>query len=84
MVRMMVVLLLLSACAPTPVVVPGSQPPAIWTFPMPLCVVFCTSSISAIREDVNSTGSASITSGAKSNTQTNTSTGGGRSTTVSN
>jgi len=62
-----ILILLLSGCAPMPIT-GGATPAALYTYPMPSCIVFCSSHVSAIREDATSVGSGTLTTGAKSNT----------------
>jgi hypothetical protein len=76
----LVIILILTSCADngtglssTPLVDGAKNPPpTIYTYPMPLCFILCTSSISAIRDDALVTGGGSFTSGTNSNTQSNT------------
>lgn len=70
---------LLMGCTDVPLVRGDNVYPqiaALNTYPMPLCIFLCTTHISAIREDVVSTGGAALTTGAKSTSQTTSTTGG--------
>lgn len=77
--RPVLAMLLLSACAPDSYVTafPVAQGtsisvPTLYTYPMPLCLLICTSHISVIREDALATGGGSVSTGSKSNAQTST------------
>lgn len=51
----------------------GATPAVLYTYPVPLCLIICTAHISSIREDAISTGDGSLTTGAKSNTSSSSS-----------
>jgi hypothetical protein len=92
-VWMIAVILILTACADNgtglssvPLVSgdPASRPPTVYTYPMPLCFILCTSHISAIRDDALVTGGGSFTDGTNSNAQSSGNMGGGSVTGGSN
>ena len=64
----LLLLAVLSGCQSVPIDQAEGGIKTLFVYPQPSCIVICTSSISAIREDVDSRGA--VTTGAKTSTQT--------------
>jgi hypothetical protein len=73
--RAVLIIALLAGCEPLPLVPVGEAPVQLAVYPMPVCLIFCTAHISAIRDTAQVNGDGSFTEGTNSSSQTSSTTG---------